>query len=65
VVGTRHLRLRLAQDGAELEAIGFGMGERRAELERAGVVDVAFQLHEDEWNGRVRLQARLQDARPS
>jgi single-stranded-DNA-specific exonuclease len=65
VVGSRHLRLRIAENGAELEAIGFGMADRRAELERAGRVDVAFQLHEDEWNGRARLQARLQDVRPS
>jgi hypothetical protein len=27
------------------------------------LVDVAFQLQQDEWNGRERLQARLIDVR--
>jgi hypothetical protein len=33
------------------------------ELEAGAVVDVAFRLERDEWNGEPRLQARLADVR--
>lgn len=59
VVGGSHLKLRLAGDGAELEAIGWGMGALAAELDVAVPFDVAFRLEHDEWNGERRLQAKL------
>ncbi|MBX6363694.1 MAG: single-stranded-DNA-specific exonuclease RecJ [Gemmatimonadetes bacterium] len=65
VVGKDHLKLRLVQDGAELEAIGFRMADRLAALDAARALDVAFQLQENHWNGRVELQARLVDVRPA
>jgi hypothetical protein len=39
------------------------MGARAAELEQGATIDVAFRLERDEWNGEVRLQARLADFR--
>ncbi len=69
VVGPGHLKLRLASDAgpaggvAELDAIGFGLGARAAELDSSSVLDVAFRLETDEWNGEQRLQARLADLR--
>ncbi|NJD09932.1 MAG: single-stranded-DNA-specific exonuclease RecJ [Gemmatimonadetes bacterium] len=63
-VGDGHIKLRLHQHGAELEAIGFRLAERLRELDLArGPIDVAFQLQENHWNGRVELQARLLDLR--
>lgn len=59
-----HLKLRLAGDtGAPLDAIGWGMASRAAELTPGTPVDVAFRLERDEWNGEVRLQAHLADIR--
>jgi len=59
-----HLKLRLAGDtGAPLDAIGWGMAARAAELTPGTPVDVAFRLERDEWNGEVRLQAHLADIR--
>ena len=57
-----HLKLRLADGAAELEAVGWGMGARAASL-GAGPVDVAFRLERDEYNGDLRLQAKLADLR--
>jgi len=58
-----HLKLRLTDGGgAELEAVGWGMGARAATL-GGGPVDVAFRLERDEWNGDVRLQAKIADLR--
>ncbi|HEX5438599.1 MAG TPA: single-stranded-DNA-specific exonuclease RecJ [Gemmatimonadaceae bacterium] len=62
-VGRGHLKLRLASDGAELEAVGWGMGPLAAELGEATALDVAFRLERDEWNGESRLQAKLADIR--
>ncbi|HET7565134.1 MAG TPA: single-stranded-DNA-specific exonuclease RecJ [Gemmatimonadaceae bacterium] len=62
-VGNGHLKLRLAGDGTELDAIGWGMGALAAELDASAPLDVAFRLERDEWNGVQRLQARLADIR--
>jgi single-stranded-DNA-specific exonuclease len=65
-VGEGHVKLELQQDGARLNAIGFGMAERLRELEvTQAPIDIAFQLQENYWNGRVELQARLIDVRRS
>jgi single-stranded-DNA-specific exonuclease len=66
VVGADHLKLRLVQDSAQLDAIGFGLARRvsPASLE-AGPLDVVFQLRENEFRGVRRLQARVKDLRPA
>jgi single-stranded-DNA-specific exonuclease len=62
--GGGHLKLRLTSaDGAQLDMIGWGMGERASELDLSTPVDVAFRLERDEWNGEMRLQGRLADVR--
>ncbi len=64
IVGKDHLKLELLQDGVRLAAIGFRMAERADELAGGRArLDVAFQLVEDRWKGRSRLQARLVDLR--
>jgi len=62
-VGKDGVRLRLEQDGTELTALGWGMAPRAAELSAGAVIDVAFRLERDEWNGESRIQARLADFR--
>jgi len=62
-VGKDGLRIRLLQNGVELTALGWGMAHRAAELTAGAVVDVAFRVERDEWNGQSRLQARLADFR--
>ena len=65
VVGQGHLKLRLRDDeGAELDAIGFGMAEGAPPLDAGSVVDVAFRLERDQFNGEDRLQAKLVALRP-
>ena len=59
-----HLKLRLADnDGAQIEALGWGMASRAPEVEQGTTIDVAFRLESDEWNGEKRLQMRLADFR--
>jgi len=62
VVGHDALKLRLADvAGAELDAIGWGMGSLAASLDPARPVDVAFRVERDDYRGESRVQARLAD----
>jgi single-stranded-DNA-specific exonuclease len=62
----QHAKLVLAQGDARLPAIGFRMADRLRALDLGRTpLDVAFQLHEETWNGRTQLQARLVDLRPA
>lgn len=62
----RHLKGTLESGtGARLPAIGFGLGERAAELSSGERWDVAFELKGDRWRGRERIQARVRDFRPA
>jgi single-stranded-DNA-specific exonuclease len=64
VGGGQHLKMTLGQGDARLPAIGFRMAERLRSIDFGNTpLDVAFQLQQDEWNGRERLQARLVDVR--
>ena len=64
VVGDGHVKLDLTQDGARLQAIGFRMAARLADIDVTRThLDVAFQLQLDRWNGNEYLQARLLDIR--
>ena len=64
IVGQGHLKLWLSHEDARIDAIGWGMGSLIPELENAALLDVAFRLERDEWNGQPRLQAKLADIRP-
>ena len=63
LVGQGHLKLWLSHDDTHIDAIGWGMGSLIPELENWPVLDVAFRLERDEWNGQPRLQAKLADIR--
>lgn len=62
-VGDGHLKLRLEQNGAYLDAIGWGLGPLAATLSQGDAIDAAFRLERDDWNGASRMQARLADIR--
>lgn len=58
-----HLKLRLADDDAQMDALGWGMADRARDLADSMTVDVAYQLERDDWNGRQQLQLKLADLR--
>ncbi|HEX6040240.1 single-stranded-DNA-specific exonuclease RecJ [Longimicrobium sp.] len=66
VVGSGHLKMTLGAYGSRLDAIGFGMGERSKEPGFGSqLLDVAFKLEENHFNGRTTVQAKLVDFRPA
>ena len=62
VVGSNHLKLSVEQNGVKMNAIGFNLGDQ---IERVvankGVLDCAYVVEENYWNGRKELQLRLKD----
>lgn len=66
IVGQNHLKMTLGAYGSRLDAIGFGMGDRCREPGFGGqLLDVAFKLEENHFNGRTTIQAKLVDFRPA
>lgn len=57
-----HLKLRLADGPIGIDAIAFRQGERLNRLPL--LVDVAFHLEINEWNGRRTIQLNIVDIRP-
>lgn len=60
----RHLKLRVANGvGAQIDAIGFGLGDWAKAMPRR--IDAAYQAEMNEWQGARNLQLRLLDIRPA
>jgi single-stranded-DNA-specific exonuclease len=57
------LKVTLEQDGATIDAIGWGMAWHAASLAEGTIVDVAYRLERDDYRGEQTLQARLADIR--
>ncbi len=62
-VGENGLKLRLTDDHAALDAIGWDLAARAKSVRWTAPFDVAFRLERDEWNGQQRIQARVADVR--
>jgi single-stranded-DNA-specific exonuclease len=61
IVGRDGLKLRLRTARGELDALGWGMAPQLVELHGTPVLDLAFRLERDEYQGASRLQARIAD----
>lgn len=61
--GEKHLKLSLRrQDSPKIfEAIGFYVSKEFKQIQKDDVIDIAFNLQKDEWNGNQRTQFLLLD----
>ena len=59
--GRNHIKLRLAQGDAVVEAVGWRMAGRLKELGAGTLCSVAFHPSVNEWNGRRSVQLELKD----
>ena len=64
LVGKNHLKGILSSGSRGLETIAFGWADRFAEF-GGDIVDAAFRLERNEWNGRSILQARALSLAPT
>jgi single-stranded-DNA-specific exonuclease len=60
ILKERHLKLQLEAGGRRFEAIGFNMAQHE---DGPTLIDAAFTLQVNEWNGRRSLQLKLRDLR--
>jgi single-stranded-DNA-specific exonuclease len=59
-----HVRFRAVQGNAQIDAIGFGMADSFAAIDPAtDLVDIAYEIHLNTWNGRNKVELRLVDIR--
>ena len=62
--GQDHLKLWVKEAGGRgpvFEAIGFGMGSRDSSLSLGKKVEMIFNLEEDNWNNKKKIQLRILD----
>jgi single-stranded-DNA-specific exonuclease len=62
-IGRDGLKAILEAGAATIDAIGWGMADRLPGLPAGSLVDIAFRLERDEYQGISRLQARIADIR--
>jgi single-stranded-DNA-specific exonuclease len=60
-----HMKVALRNGNRVMDAIGFRMAERIAELSSAPAVDVAFSPQFNTWRGETSVQLVLKDIRPT
>ncbi len=62
IVGKNHLLMRIKQNDAVAEAIGFNMGNFLDMVSRPGTeMQMVYTIHQNEWNGVVSTQLRIKD----
>lgn len=59
-----HLKLRLRGERLMWDAIGFRQSQHLQWLRPGMLIDVAYTLEENEWNGEKRLQLNVRDLHP-
>jgi single-stranded-DNA-specific exonuclease len=65
IVGTDGLKLRIATANGDRDALGWGMGDLALEIRPETVIDLAYRLERDTYQGVSRLQLRIADLRLS
>ncbi|MGH1365487.1 MAG: single-stranded-DNA-specific exonuclease RecJ [Calditrichia bacterium] len=64
IVGGNHLKLNVEQNGVVMNAIGFNLGNHLEKVKtQKALVDCAYVIEENFWNGRKKLQLRLKDVK--
>ncbi len=56
-----HLRMRVSQDGVVRPCIGFSLGELCEEFPAGSMVNIAYTISVNEWNGNKDIQFQLID----
>jgi len=57
----KHLRLRLSDASGTFNAVGFGMGELEEKLSCGMIVNIAFNMNINTYQGNENLQLILKD----
>lgn len=63
IVKDDHVRFVVQKDGKTITGIGFNLAEKYRTLSDTSHLDMAYTLHENEWNGNTSIQMEVQDFR--
>lgn len=55
-----HLKMKLKSDGKVIDAVAFKMAEK-ARFTIGDMIDIAYTVDENEWNGNTLLQLKIKD----
>lgn len=61
IVGQEHLKFSLKKGNGSLNGIGFGMGSSLPVVKSGQPFDICYNLDENEWNGRKRIEMNVKD----
>ncbi|MGB9813072.1 MAG: single-stranded-DNA-specific exonuclease RecJ [Thermovenabulum sp.] len=61
--GEKHLKIEFVKKNKKFIAIGFNYGDYREKLLMAPLLDVAFYLEVNEWEGKEELQLNIKDVK--
>jgi len=64
IVGQKHLKLSLVQQSKQsypLDGIAFQQAEQETLIKSGKPFNVAYQLEENEWNGKITIQLNVRD----
>ncbi len=62
-VSNRHLKMQVLRNRKSIDAIGFGMGDCAANLNRGGSMDIVYNPQMNTWEGKSELQLQIRDIR--
>ncbi len=64
---SKHVRFRFMMYDLRftIDGIGFGLGEKSAELHVGDTVDIVYTIDENVWNGNKNLQLKVKDIKAS
>lgn len=60
-----HVKMKISHPSTKilLDAVAFGMGELYGKIKQGMIVDIAYTIDENTWNGNTGLQLKLKDIR--
>ncbi len=62
VVGNNHLKMKVRQDGIVIDAIAYNFGDKKIQFKYQNqIIDTAFVMEENTWNGQTTIQMRIKD----
>ena len=67
IVGNKHLKFKVWQpeiSQVEFPAIAFQQGNQLRLMQGQKNFDIAYQVEENEWNGKITLQLNIKDIKP-
>ena len=63
IVGHNHLKFRVNQNNVVIDAIAFNRGEDIERLRKTPVIDLAYNIEENNWMDRKNIQLKVKDLR--